>query len=279
MGTALTLLPALVGFVIIFFPARRWGLRSFRQWLDECGLGSIPIGVIGVSVCAVVLAVVGLVSVLVPIPVVAPIAGAAGVAVPFAVLDSARSRRRRNATAAWPSVIDAIRMALRAGLPAHEALNTAHAHVPAQWKLAWAESTANAAAGTPMSVVLRDLQRDLADPVGDRLCETIETSLDVGGTELPLVLDELARSVRAEQLIRQEAVSRQSWVKHAARLGSAAPWVVLVMLATRPDAREAFSSAAGASLLVACAGATVVAFVVMSALGKLPESKRWAVDA
>jgi tight adherence protein B len=279
VGAALILLPALVGFVIIFFPARRWGLRSFRHWLDECGLGSISFGVIGVSVCAVVLVVVGLVSVLVPIPVVAPIAGVAGVAVPFAVLDSARSRRRRNATAAWPSVIDAIRMALRAGLPVHEALNTAHAHVPAQWKLAWAESTANAAAGTPMSVVLRDLQRNLADPVGDRLCETIDTSLDVGGTELPLVLDELARSVRAEQLIRREAVSRQSWVKHAARLGSAAPWVVLVMLATRPDAREAFSSAAGASLLVACAGATVVAFVAMSAVGKLPESKRWAGDA
>lgn len=279
MGAALILIPALVGFAIIVFPARRQWTRTFRHWLDECGLGSVPIGVIGVSICAVVLAVVGLVSVLVPIPVVAPIAGVAGIAVPFAILDAARGRRRRNATAAWPSVIDAIRMALRAGLPAHEAIHAAHVHVPAQWKVAWAESSANAAAGTPMIAVLRDLQRDLADPVGDRLCETIETSLDVGGTDLPLVLDELARSIRAEQLIRREAIARQSWVKHAARLGSAAPWIVLVMLATRPDAREAFSSAAGASLLVACAGATVVAFVLMSALGKLPEPKRWAADA
>jgi hypothetical protein len=107
----------------------------------------------------------------------------------------------------------------------------------------------------------------------------IGIALDVGGTELPTVLDELARSVRAEQLIRREAVARQSWIKHAARLGSVAPWIVVVMLATRPDARDAFSSAAGAALLVACAGATVVAFVMMSALGRLPDPPRWALDA
>lgn len=279
MGLALILIPAVLGIALLGTTPGRWRLISVRQWLDECGLSSVSSGVIGVGLVAVVLAVVGVASILVPIPVVAPLAGVASVAVPLAVLDSARSRRRRSAAAAWPNVIDAIRMALRAGLPVHDAIKAAHSHLPTQWREAWSESTMNAAVGTPLTEVLRDLRRELADPIGDRLCETIETSLEVGGTELPVVLDELARSVRAEQLIRRDAVARQSWVKHAARLGSAAPWIVVVMLATRADARDAFSSAAGASLLVACAGATVVAFAVMSALGRLPDPPRWSVDA
>ena len=279
MGAALVLLPAIAGISILVVSPGRWRQGSVRRWLNECGLGSVSFGVIGVGVSALVLLIVGVVTLLVPIPIVAPLAGIAAVAIPLAVLDSSRSRRRRAATAVWPNVIDAIRMALRAGLPVHDAVRAAHSHVPAEWRETWAESTVNASAGTPIHLVLRDLRRELADPIGDRLCETIETSLEVGGTELPFVLDELARSVRAEQLIRRDAVARQSWVKHAARLGSAAPWIVVVMLATRADASEAFSSAAGAALLVACAGATVVAFAVMSALGRLPDPPRWSVDA
>ncbi len=279
MGLALILIPAVFGIALLVATPGRWRLISVRQWLDECGLSAVSSSVIAVGIVAVVLAIVGVASILVPIPVVAPLAGVAAVAVPLAVLDSARSRRRRSAAAAWPNVIDAIRMALRAGLTVHDAIRAAHSHLPAQWRDAWTESTMNAAVGTPLTQVLRDLRRELADPIGDRLCETIETSLEVGGTELPVVLDELARSVRAEQLIRRDAVARQSWVKHAARLGSAAPWIVVVMLATRADARDAFSNVAGASLLVACAGATVVAFAVMSALGRLPDPPRWSVDA
>jgi tight adherence protein B len=279
VGLALILIPAVFGIALLVATPGRWRLISVRQWLDECGLSAVSSSVIAVGIVAVVLAIVGVASILVPIPVVAPLAGVAAVAVPLAVLDSARSRRRRSAAAAWPNVIDAIRMALRAGLTVHDAIRAAHSHLPAQWRDAWTESTMNAAVGTPLTQVLRDLRRELADPIGDRLCETIETSLEVGGTELPVVLDELARSVRAEQLIRRDAVARQSWVKHAARLGSAAPWIVVVMLATRADARDAFSNVAGASLLVACAGATVVAFAVMSALGRLPDPPRWSVDA
>ena len=279
MAEVIALLPGVLGVLLTVVPARRWGLATLRQWLDECGLASVSWGVIAVSIVSIVLVVVGVVSALVPIPVVAPIAGVASVAIPIAVMDSSRSRRRRAATAAWPGIIDAIRMALRAGLPVHDAIRAAHNQVPAGWRAGWSDAVALASAGTPMDRVLRELRRELADPIGDRLCETIGIALDVGGTELPTVLDELARSVRAEQLIRREAVARQSWVKHAARLGSVAPWIVVVMLATRPDARDAFSSAAGASLLVACAGATVVAFVMMSALGRLPDPPRWAVDA
>jgi tight adherence protein B len=51
------------------------------------------------------------------------------------------------------------------------------------------------------------------------------------------------------------------------------------MLGSRPENREAFASPAGTALLVGCAGATLVAYIVMSAMGRLPEQPRWVTDA
>lgn len=131
--------------------------------------------------------------------------------------------------------------------------------------------------GSDMAPALRRLQQRLADPVADRVVECLILAREFGGTELPAVLADLGRSVRREQSLRNEAQSRQSWVRHAATLGIVAPWVVLAMLASRPENREAYATPAGTILIVVSAGATIVAFLVMKALGTLPEPKRWLI--
>jgi tight adherence protein B len=69
--------------------------------------------------------------------------------------------------------------------------------------------------------------------------------------------------------------ARQSWVTGAGKLGLAAPWVVLVLLATRPEAARAYGSPAGAVLVLSAAVVTAIAYRVMLALGRLPEDRRW----
>jgi len=96
---------------------------------------------------------------------------------------------------------------------------------------------------------------------------------------LPHVLTDLARSVRREQSMRDEVHARQSWVRHAATLGVVAPWIVLALLSSRPENREAYSSAPGTILIIASAGATVIAYFVMSALGAVREKPRWLTGA
>ena len=71
----------------------------------------------------------------------------------------------------------------------------------------------------------------LADPVSDRIIETLRMARQVGGTELTPVLRALATSVRADATLRAEVESRQSWIRGAAVLGVAAPWVILALLA------------------------------------------------
>ena len=60
----------------------------------------------------------------------------------------------------------------------------------------------------------------------------------VGGTELTPVLRALAASVRADASLRAEVESRQSWIRGAAVLGVAAPWVILALLALRPEGAQ-----------------------------------------
>jgi tight adherence protein B len=100
-------------------------------------------------------------------------------------------------------------------------------------------------------------------------------SREVGGSELTTVLRNLASYLRQESALRSEVEARQSWVVNAARLGVAAPWIVLLLLATRPEAAVAYNSSAGAVLVIAGLVVTVVAYRIMIAVGRIPEERRW----
>ena len=75
--------------------------------------------------------------------------------------------------------------------------------------------------------------------------------------------------------MRSEIEARQSWVMNAAKLGVAAPWVVLLLLATRPEAAAAYGTPAGTVLIALGLAISVVAYRVMLGIGRLPAERRW----
>ncbi len=281
MGAAIIVCGVLLGIGIALLVLPR-GVRrpgSFRIWFDEAGLAGVPLAVISAVMTTVAVIVGALTATVIPLPSVAPIGFVVGCGVPIVALASARDRRRQRARALWPDVIDSIRVALRSGSTLTDAMIAASAMVPKEWRVAWTELEVTLRRGSDVDTALRRLQRVLADPIADRVVEAIVVAREYGGTELPAVLTELGRSVRRESGMRREAQSRQSWVRHAATLGVVSPWIVLALLASRPENREAYSSLAGTLLIVASAGATVVAYVVMRALGTLREPTRWLIGA
>jgi tight adherence protein B len=253
--------------------------RSVRTWFDEAGLAGVPLAIIGAVMTTVAMIAGALTATVIPLPSVAPLGFVVGCGVPIVALASARDRRRQRARALWPDVIDSIRVALRSGATLTDAMIAASAMVPKEWRVAWTELEVNLRRGSDVDTALRRLQRALADPIADRVVEAIVVAREFGGTELPAVLTELGRSVRRESAMRREAQSRQSWVRHAATLGVVSPWIVLALLVSRPENREAYSTAAGTILIVASAGTTVVAYVAMRALGTLREPARWLIGA
>lgn len=255
-------------------PRRSW-LDGWRERLAQAGLGRVAVGVpIAVSVLtgvvagAVVLAVA-------PVPALALAAAGLGAALPVAVL-SARARALRKALRlAWPDLVDHLVSGIRAGVPLAEAVGALADVGPAETRLAFRSFERRALGSGNLATALDGLKADLADPIGDRIVETLKLARDVGGAELPAILRTLAASLRADAALRSEVEARQSWVRGAARLGVVAPWVVLLLLASRPEAAAAYNSPAGVVLLVVGLVVTVVAYRVMIALGRLPEERRW----
>jgi tight adherence protein B len=239
----------------------------------------VPLSIVAVVLGTVSVIAGVVVTAVIPLPAVAPLGALVGLAIPVITLSSVRSARHRRAQAAWPDVIDSLRVSLRSGSTVVESFASAATMVPAEWRRAWSEVQNNLSRGLDTDIALRRLQDELADPIADRVVESLIVTREFGGTELPIVLSELGRSIRREQAIRDEARTRQSWVRHAATLGVVAPWIVLAMLATRPENREAYATSAGTVVIIASAGATVVAYLVMSALGTLREPRRWLVGA
>ena len=109
----------------------------------------------------------------------------------------------------------------------------------------------------------------------DRIVETLRMARQVGGTELTPVLRALAASVRADAALRAEVESRQSWIRGAAVLGVAAPWVILALLAMRPEGARAYGSPEGVALILAGAAVSFVAYRIM--LRHRPASRAAAV--
>ncbi len=255
-------------------PRRGWRVRA-REHLGQGGLERVPVAVFAIVSLLIGIAVAGLVASFLPVVVVALVAGAVGAAAPsFAVVARAR-RRRRVLRAAWPDLVDHLVAGVRSGQSLADAVTSLAGVGPAETRAAFRDFGRLVQATGTIGGAFDELKGRLADPVADRIVEALRMSRDVGGTELPSILRSLAASLRQDAAVRSEVEARQSWVLNAARLGVAAPWIVLLLLASRAEAAAAYNSPAGLVLLSAGFGVTVVAYRLMIALGRLPEERRW----
>ena len=249
--------------------------RRFRDELALAGLGNVPVPVI--IVVSGVLAVVGgaLAHAALGIPALSAIGSVlGGVVVPMLVKARATRRRATN-RAVWPDVVDHLVASVRSGMPLPDSVGALAELGPAATRSAFAAFDADYRRTGNFSVSLDRLKEELADPVADRILETLRMAREVGGSDLTAVLRGLAGYLREDTAVRAEVVARQSWIRNAARLGVAAPWLLLLVLASRHETLAAYDSAAGAVLIVVGAITTAVAYRSMIALGRLPEERRW----
>lgn len=264
------------------WPRKRGGMPRhsrlaalWRERLTQAGLERITPGMLGAVSLVMGAAVASAAFALVPVAVLALAAGAAALALP-ALLVSWRARAHRRATrVVWPDVVDHLVSAVRAGLALPDAVAGLGAAGPALTRAAFAEFAADYRLTGSFGPCLDTLKARLADPVADRVLETLRMSREVGGGELTTILRNLGAYLREEAAIRSEIEARQSWVMNAAKLGVAAPWIVLALLASRPETAAAYGTPGGTVLIVAGLAVSVVAYRVMLAVGRLPEERRW----
>lgn len=244
--------------------------------LQQAGFAQAPASRLWV-ICAGCSAVAGAVAWLVTgLPVITALAGAAAACAPVAVLRGRVRRLRRARRMMWPDVCDLLIASVRAGMSLTDAVSSVAVAGPPPLRPAFAAFQADAAASGHFDSSIMRLKTVLADPVGDRIIESLRMARQVGGTELVPVLRALSASVRAETTLRAEVEARQSWIRGAAVLGLVAPWVILVLLSLRPEGARAYASGEGVALVVSGALVSFVAFRLMLRIGRLPEPRRWS---
>jgi tight adherence protein B len=200
--------------------------------------------------------------------------GAFAFFLPVAIVSRLRGRRQTALRELWPEAVDNLGSAVRAGLSLPEALSALAQHGPEPLRPAFARFAHSYRASGRFSACLDGLKADLADPVGDRVCETLRVAREVGGSDLGSVLRTLSELLRTDARVRAELETRQGWTVNAARLAVAAPWLVLLMLGTQSSTLKAYNSPGGALLLVIGAAVCLIAYRLMLRIGRLPQEQR-----
>lgn len=183
-------------------------------------------------------------------------------------------RRVQERRALLPDVADNIAAAVRAGMALPEAVAHNAVRGPMPLRPVFAEFAQYYRITGRFGDALDQLKDRLADPVADRLIESLRLARDVGGSDLGLLSRTLSGVIREDGRTRAALEAHQNRSMKAARLAAAAPWVVLAAVATQQEARHAYHTTAGVVILAGGLVATTIAYGVMRRLGRLPTEER-----
>ncbi len=249
-------------------------LRRLRDDLGQAGYRGIgPVGLLTACALAGAAVFVGVVAVT-RVPAIALCFGVMAAWAPVAIVRVRARARRARLRDLWPDAVDNVTSAVRAGLALPEALAQLSVRGPEELRPAFREFASDYRTTGRFGDALDRLKLRLADPIGDRLVESLRIAREVGGSDLGRLLRTLSTFLREDARTRNELETRQSWTVNAARLAVAAPWIVLALLSSRPESVQAYNTATGALVLAVGALASIVAYRVMVRIGRLPEEER-----
>lgn len=192
----------------------------------------------------------------------------------FEMLLLRAKHRRAELVKVWPEVVDSIHSAVTSGLSLAEALAEVAISGPPTLRLVFANASARLDAGMKLVDSLDLMKADLGEVHADRLCEILRLTAVGGGETLGTALRQQSKQLRADVALWGELSSKQGWVAGTAKLAVAAPWIVVAMLATRPESAEIYNTANGITILLIGFVVSVFAYRLIHFLGALPEQPR-----
>lgn len=195
-------------------------------------------------------------------------------ALPISIVRGRRDARRRKLREEWPDALATLIAGVRAGVSLPECCAALAERGPLGLRPGAAAFASTYRATGSFAAALTRLQEELADPVADRVVAALRLAHDVGGSDLVRVLRALSDFLREDVRVRKEIEARWSWTVTAARVAAAAPWIVLLLMATRPEAARAYESRTGALVIAGGALSTFAGYRLMLRAARLPEERR-----
>lgn len=199
---------------------------------------------------------------------------AIGMAALLEVLKGLGRQRRAAVTSALPEVIEALAAGVASGQELTAALVSLQQHGPKALRRSFQQLALQQNQGLPLEHSLSWLQVEISQQFGDQLVQLLLISLRSGGDGLVTNLNRLSQQIRNQGALEAELEAKQGWVTGTAKLGLVAPWLIVLFLSARPEAKAFYASTAGSTLLLLglliCLGSY---FLIVNA-GRLPQARR-----
>jgi tight adherence protein B len=186
-----------------------------------------------------------------------------------------RSKSRRRAVInAWPEVLDSLVSASSSGISLFEAFLELADSAPTTLQPYFKQLERDLEAGMDLNAALRQLRDALVDVHVDRLVELIRIITSAGGQGFHAALRNQAIQVRAELALNGELESKQGWVTGTAKVAIMAPWLIVVMLCSRPENVDAYASSQGTAILLTGLFVSIFAYRLIQLFGSVGEPVR-----
>ena len=179
-----------------------------------------------------------------------------------------------NRAQAWPEVLDLLISSLQSGASISESLSNLATVGPQSIRKEFDKFSKRLNGGEKFEVAVNNLKEEFADPITDQLFETLYFATKFGSKNTIKVLREISEYVSADLALRAEINTRFGWIKNSANLAALAPWLLFIILRTQENARIAYLQPTGQLLMIFGVIATLLAYLWMSRIAKLPKAKR-----
>jgi tight adherence protein B len=196
------------------------------------------------------------------------------IAFTFVVVNNRRGKHELEVSASWPEVIDHLVSAIQTGMSLTEALTELSTRGPVVMQPAFSTFKSRVFEDGNFDQGIQNLAEHFKSHASDQIFQALLISKSLGGSELLSILRTLGNFLREDLALRNEIAVKQSWIKNSAHLSSAAPWLLLLLLAMQPSTVQAFSTVTGAGILFIGLFMTVLAYIWMIFLSRLPSVPR-----
>lgn len=183
-------------------------------------------------------------------------------------------RKDAEISLALPEIIDSLISGVHSGLSLVEALTSLSERGPLRTRQYFFDFERDIHSGESFEKSIEELQANFGNRTADQFFEALLLAKTLGGNNLSYLLRQLGDFTRQDLAFRAEVESKQSWVRNSAHIAAVAPWLLLLMLSLQPSTSRTYSTPEGFVVISCGALMTILAYLWMENLSKLPAPKR-----
>jgi len=174
---------------------------------------------------------------------------------------------------AWPAFVESVISSIAAGSSQAEAFEVAVARAPSSLRKGL-QPFEQALKSRRLADALQELRAAFESAQVDEFIQILTLNERFGGAGLVGVLKTYAKACRERNAAEAQVRSKNVASLTVAKLGVAAPWILLALLLGRPESATSFENTVGIAILLGGLAVCVCAFSLIVLLGRASDEVR-----